>query len=244
MTETQLPGKLKMAASIWDCRWAAIGGFVVGLFVAVLFFSRGDSRRSLRVTVPTNGGPVSIDLAAENDTMNQVDVLNQLFTDEFSKPGMLAWLANEGIHEIASPQLAAALVNHCDPIPPEPLAEMLAKQQECEAKPVVKALRDLARTHSRPFHFVGREVDIGVPAEEDQPAEGRANTCSGGDFEGRNVELTNPINNKRVTVRASGSYLCTGVGRTAHIQLSQADAFRVFDGPLDKYEQAIAVVVP
>ena len=120
MTETQLPGKLKMAASIWDCRWAAIGGFVVGLFVAVLFFSRGDSRRSLRVTVPTNGGPVSIDLAAENDTMNQVDVLNQLFTDEFSKPGMLAWLANEGIHEIASPQLAAALVNHCDPIPPEP----------------------------------------------------------------------------------------------------------------------------
>ncbi len=223
---------------------AAFGGLVLGLIVATLFFSRGDSRRSLRVTVPTSDGPVSIDLAAENDTVNQADVLNQLFTDEFSKPGMLAWLNKEGIYEIADPDLATALVNLCDRIPSEPLKEMLAKQQECEAKPVVKALRELARTHSRPFHFVGREVDVGVPGKEVQPPEGRANTCSGGDFEGRNVELTNPINDKKVTVRATGTYLCTGVGRTAHIQLSEADAFKVFDGPLDKYEQAVAVVLP
>ena len=80
----RLPGKWKMAAG------AAFGGLVVGLVIATLFFSRGDSRRNLRVTVPTSDGPVSIDLAAENDTMNQADMLNHLLTDEFSKPGMLA----------------------------------------------------------------------------------------------------------------------------------------------------------
>ena len=238
MTKTQLPGKWKVVA------WAALVGFVLGLVVATAFFSRGDSRRSLRVTVPTADGSVSIDLAAENDAVSQADVLNQMFADPFSRPSMLAWLADKDIYEITSPQLVGALVNQCDPIPTEPLAEMLAKQQECEAKPVVRALRDLAHTHSLPFHFVGREIDIGIPAAKDQPAEGRANTCDGGEFEGRNIELTNPVTNSQVIVRASGSYLCTGVGRTAHIQLNQADAFKVFDGPLDKYEQAIAVVVP
>ena len=94
-----------------------------------------------------------------------------------------------------------------------------------------------------PFHYVGREIKVGVPSREDQPQPGMAHACKNSEFGDHAVELTNLRSKESVTVRASGSYECTGYNQYPDIQLSYTDARELFGRPMDKYEAAIAVVL-
>ena len=89
-------------------------------------------------------------------------------------------------------------------------------------------------------------MTIGVPDQDDQlPVEG-ANACQGGEWFRHRVLLTNHLNGRQITVFASGHYgqgLCGPVVGAADLQLNEEDAFSIFDGPLDKFEEAVAIIV-
>ena len=202
---------------------------------------QGMSSQTVAIAFP---GGFTLDLQAEGNQISHVAVLEQMYAEEFSRAGLEGWLEEKSIYQISNRAIAAALPSLCEEVSAQdPLQERLRKQQACAEVDVIRDLRALARNRDVPFHYVGQEIRIGVPAEDDQPAPGRASACSDGEWHGQNIELTNPLNEQQITILASGSYRCTGVLGTADLQLNAGDAVGLFDGALDKYEAAVAVII-
>ena len=125
--------------------------------------------------------------------MSHVAVLEQMYAEEFSRAGLEGWLEEKSIYQISNRAIAAALPSLCEEVSAQdPLQERLRKQQACAEVDVIRDLRALARNRDVPFHYVGQEIRIGVPAEDDQPDPGRASACSDGEWHGQDIELTNP----------------------------------------------------
>ena len=237
MTEDQRPKSTRMQFGLG----IGVGAAVVGLF---WFGTSGAGTRNLAINIPGAG---SISMEAANNEIDQEEVLNTLWGNEgsFTRSGMIGWLADKGIYELTSLNLVQAIENDlCGPIPDSPLDERIERGQECAAKVVARQLRELAQRKSPPFHYVGVSVQIGISLDEEhRPPDGRANACSEGEFSGRSVQLTNPLNDNQIIVLATGTYPCSGIGRTPDLQINEPDATELFDGPLDKYETVIAVIL-
>ncbi len=215
-------------------------GFVLGIFVCRNFFS-GSSHRSLSVTFP---GGYELALDATQDRISIDSVYSSIQADNSLWAGLIARLADDQVYAIMDPSLADALHEYlCSPIPEQPTTERIRASRECAELPVARRLRQLAEIHDLPFHYVGREIKVGVPSRDHQPQLGLAHACRNSEFRDRRVELTNPRSKISVTVRASGSYECTGYNQYPDIQLSYTDAHNLFGRPMDKYEAAIAVVL-
>lgn len=169
------------------------------------------TEQSAKIQFP-GGGSVEMDVSQPE--IAQAAVLEKLFSEEFTRGGVLGWLARKAIFSIRDARLVTApQENLCDPIPAGPLATRIEKARDCAATPVARGLRALAGKKLAPFHYVGVEVKVGVQAEElHKPAQGSANVCRESGFLGKRVELTDPASGAQLVVRASGSYPCTGMG--------------------------------
>ena len=99
---------------------------------------------------------------------------------------------------------------------------------------------------SRRFsHSTGSVVTVGVPDSVHQPLSGRANTCQNGDGYRRHVILAHPLDGRHITVHATGHYgrgICGPVVGAADFQLSERDALPILEAPLDKLEEAAAII--
>ena len=226
--------------SPWIGRAIAAGlGLAVGFLIC--WGWQGMSSQTVAISFP---GGFSLDLQAEGNQMSHVAVLEQMYAEEFSRAGLEDWLEEKSIYQISNRAVASALPSLCEEMSAQdPLQERLRKQQACAEIDVIRDLRALARNRDVPFHYVGQEIRIGVPTEDDQPDPGRASACSEGEWHGQDIELTNPLNEQQITILSSGSYRCTGVLGTADLQLNVGDAIGLFDGALDKYEVAVAVII-
>ena len=186
-------------------------------------------------------------MEAANNEIDQGELLNTLWgnANSFTRSGMIGWLAGKSIYELTSLNLVQAIENDlCGPIPESPLDERIERGQECAPTVVARQLRELAQTKSPPFHYVGVSVQIGISLDEEhRPPDGRTNACSEGEFSGKEVQLTDPLNDRQVIVLATGTYPCSGIGRTPDLQINETDVTGLFDGPLDKYETVIAVIL-
>ncbi len=210
-------------------------GFVVGILVCLI-----TDIRSFSVD-PTTG---SIEFRTREP--NDVEYIQSAWEDAARRQILLGTLANQGVFAVDDPRIAAAIENLCEPIPRTPLEAYLSAAIKCAEQPVPNALRQLARQKSPPFHTSGRVVTIGVPDTNDQPSVGRANTCQNGEWFRRRVLLTNPLNGFQVTVDATGHYgqgICGPIVGAPDIQLNEGDALSIFDGPIDKFEEAVAIIV-
>ncbi len=215
-------------------------GGLGGILISGPFFSN-SSHRSISITLPDN---TKIDLTAVENDLKFDSLYALIYEERAFRDALIARLADDHIYQISDRRLPNALNNHlCTPIPEEPLGEKIEKSKECADLPVASHLRLLADRRYIPFHYVGRQIKIGTPGKSDQPQPKRAHACRNSDFRDRTVELTNPLNSVSVTVRATGSYDCTGYSKYADIQLNAADAMELFGRPTDKYEDAIAVVL-
>ena len=230
-----------MSKMTWGgCGVCIVIGFLVGLLADGKFFS-GSSQRSVSVTLP---GGVGLDLQATQDGILLDSLYSRLYADRSFRDGLIARLAEDHIYQLTDPRLADALHDHlCSPIPDQPLTERTNAARACADLPVARRLRELAEMRNVPFHYVGRELNIGVPSHEDQPMPGMAHTCKNSEFGDHTVELSNPRSDATITVRATGSYVCTGFTQYPDIQLSYSDAKELFGRPTNKYESAIAVVL-
>ena len=186
-------------------------------------------------------------ISFQTRTPNDVEQFRSVRADPDRWTVYLSLLAEEGLYPADNPRVVDAISELCDPIPSEPLEAYLAASTACAERPVPTRLRRLSREKDPPFHPVGIHVAVGVPSPNDQPPPGYANTCQNGDLYRRDVLLINPIDGTRqVEVQASGHYgqgICGQLVGTADIQLNEEDAFSIFDGPLAKFEQALAIIV-
>ena len=215
-------------------------GGLGGILISGPFFSN-SFQRSISITLPDN---TKIDLTAVENDLNFDSLYALIYGKPAFRDALIARLADDHIYQISDRRLPDALNTHlCPSIPKEPLEERIEKGNECADLPVANQLRILANRRSPPFHYVGRQIKIGTPGKGDQPQPKRAHACRNSEFRDRTVELTNPLNSVSVTVRATGSYDCTGYSKYADIQLNAVDAMELFGRPTDKYEDAIAVVL-
>jgi hypothetical protein len=186
-------------------------------------------------------------ISFQTRTPNDVEQFRSVRADPDRWTVYVSLLAEEGLYAADNPQVVEAITELCDSIPSEPLEAYLAASAACAERPVPTRLRRLSREQDPPFHPVGIRVTVGVPSPDDQPPPGNANTCQNGDLYRRDLLLINPIDGTRqVEVQASGHYgqgLCGQLVGTADIQLNEADAFSIFDGPLAKFEQALAIII-
>lgn len=214
--------------------------FVLGIIVGMLFFS-GSSRRSLSLSAP-NGYTLNLDATEEDLSFDSL--YSSITAVRAFRDALIERLSDDQIYQVTDARLADALHEHlCDPIPDQPLIERMNASRTCAELPVARRLRQLADMREVPFQYVGREIRVGVPSSEDQPQPRKAHACNNSEFRDREVQLTNPKRQVSVTVTASGSYDCTGFNQYPDIQLSYTDAQKLFNRPLDKYEDAIAVVL-
>ncbi len=220
--------------------------WVPALLVGVafgFFLRRVTMGRAAQFAVTFPGG-FSVDVAAQQERVSHDTLLDHLYDEPFSQAGLMEWLRQRSIFHIADRVIADSLPQLCSDLGSDAsLKTRLAWQRECANVALVRDLREMVQRRQVPFHFVGQEVRIGVPSTEDQPALGQANACAQGLLHGRTIELTNVTNRRQITVSATGQYRCTGLIGTPDLQLSHIDAQNLFDGPIDKYQDAVAIVV-
>lgn len=219
-----------------------VGILVVGLIV-VLAMPDDPTTQSVNITFPGN---FAFEMDVSEPEIAHSALLEQLFSEQFTRDGVIGWLATEQrMFRISDARLATALENElCDPIPDSPLPERIEKGRECVARPVVSAIRQLQEERRVPFHYVGVPIQVGVQANQaSRPFSDRANVCRESEFLGRRLELIDPISNQAIEVLASGSYPCTGFSRYPDVQLGPAQARELFNRPLLEYQDAVAVVL-
>ncbi len=217
--------------------WAycSAAGFVFGMFLCLMTDIRNFS-------FDPATGSLNVIMREQNDR----EYFQSVREDDDRWGIFISLLANEGIYPTDDTRIVDAITALCDPIPNTPLAAYLSAARACAEKPVPARLRQLAQQQDPPFHPAGRVVATGVPDQADQPPVGGANTCQNGEWYRRRILLTNPLDGRQVTVFASGHYgqgICGPVVGAADIQLNEEDAFSIFDGPLNKFEEAVAIIV-
>ena len=224
---------------------AEILGIVAFLVLAVYTVMSGSpdnpTTQSVNITFP---GGFGLEMDVSQSEIAHSALLTQLFSEEFTRDGVLGWLGREQqVYSISDVELVTALERSlCEPIPDSPLQERIEKARECAARPVANGLRRLQEEKKPPFHYVGIQVRVGVQAAEGaRPALGRANVCRESDLFGKQIELTDPVSGNEIVVRASGSYPCTGFSRYPDVQLGPDQARDLFVSALLEYQDAVAV---
>jgi hypothetical protein len=176
----------------------------------------------------------SLKINAKTDLNSPENMLKRLFSTSFSKAGTEKWLKdNYMMYSLEEEALVNALQELC-----APPANLSAKERQkfmeaCVNSPVLAQLRSLAENKEPPFHYIGVDVMVGIPDPEPEP--GIANVCLKNPriplrFLGKQIELTNPVNNVTITVKAVGHYTCTGYNKFPDIQLNLEDARKLFSG--------------
>ena len=198
------------------------------------------TRQAVKITFP-GGGELEMDVSRPE--IDHASLLERLFSEQFTRDGVLGWLAEQGVLSIQDARLVSTLESElCEEIPRAPIDARLQKASECASNPVAHGLRTLAEHRKVPFHYVGLQVRVGVQADtRSRPGKGKANVCRESDLLGKEFELTDLASGRNLILQASGYYNCTGYSRYPEVQLDPADARDLFRRPLREYERAVAV---
>ena len=200
-----------------------------------------SSRQTMELTFPGGSG-LKIDTTAPQIAHGKL--LDDIFAQQFSRDGLMGWLADKDIFSFGDVRLVEALNNRlCGSIPGQPLDQKIRASQNCANLPVAAGLRQLVSQKRVPFHYVGVSVQVGIPAREHQPQLGWASVCEDSELRSKRVELTNLRTPNRIEIQASGTYRCTGFTKFPDIQLSFKDALALFPGPFNELQEAVAVVL-
>ncbi len=210
----------------------------MALMGGIWFAMSADNSKLLKVSI----GDVTLEMQADNMEIEHEALLDSMYTNDFTRGGLMAWLGSRQIFAAADLALVEAIATQvCEPIPENDREARLRLGRECASKPVVAELRRRADRRATPFHYTADVVKFGVP--NDRPPQGRAYACRNGVFWGRTVQLSSLDYNRRsVRVEVTGHYPCVGPS-VPHIQLSEEDAVSLVGGPTRRTEEALAIVV-
>lgn len=216
-----------------------IWAILATIAVIVLFLRQpGMVASNIRLMFPNGSG---LEMQMERETPYET-ILDSMYAHDFARFGLMGWLADKGIFHFSDAMLVDSIHSGlCDTIPSEPIDKKMKSSRECADQPIAQGLRSLANDKQVPFHYLGIAVKVGFPPKGSRPIVGRANVCKTSPLRGMNVRVINLRTSNSTEVFASGIYTCTGFDRFPDIQLHVEDAEEIFDGPLQEYEDAIAV---
>ena len=208
--------------------------------IAIVFFLNNRGSNSQKVTIPTPLGAMVFE--TDNGEINPAKLLDSLYSDDYTRGGLIQWLADKNIYSVDDPALARALASQvCEPFPANDLVGRLRLEKECAEKNGVKELRRLAFEREVPFHRVGGILEISMPGIIQET--GRAYACYGSNYLGRTVLIINQRNHMKqvkVEIDSKGRYSCK-LSSAPDIQLNREDALAVSDPFYGPKEEAIVI---
>ncbi len=197
---------------------------------------------------------VAINYDAENSIQMRIEdkmvahdaVLDSIWSKDFAREATLGWLKEKDLFHYRDIGLAGRLG---DAMPDatthgngETLDERKARLEGAIAEnPLIADLRGRARELQPPFQYIGKEIRVGVPSRN-RPQSNVAYVAFGSEFDGRVVEIWNPMNDKRLTVSAQGAFLPTAAV-TVDFQMNRRQAVDLFDR-VEQTADAVAVMLP
>jgi hypothetical protein len=218
---------------------ALIFGMVCGPLV---WKALGAGTADVVMTFPTGG---SLKINTKNDLANPVVMIKKLLSAEV-RAGTLGLLKEQNIFTFDDPSLIDAFLGQCpDKLPNESDEQRRQRWENClRRNRLFNQLKAYSDSQKPPFQYLGTDVRVGTPGEPARPADGRANVCRNGEFRGRTILLVDPSSPKglprQIVVKATGSYLCADTDYFPDIQISAADASRLFARSTEKFENAVA----
>lgn len=196
-----------------------IGGAITGFYMS----SGGNKKTEIKWTILGQ----ELTLNMEEDLANHEKMLDKLFSEEFAMNGTKAWLKKyQNLYDPRDPELAARIAKM-------DYDEMISEQ-----------LRDISQKRKGPWAYQYDTIQIGVPAEADQPKEGYANVCENGDYYNQRLRVLTMDQSKDILVTATGKYACPDGFKFPNIQLNAKDAERLLGTTnFSKYEQGIILIL-
>jgi hypothetical protein len=197
-----------------------IGGVVVG------FYTDGSGTNNTEIKWNILGQELTLNM--EKDLTNYSVMLDKLFSEEFAANGAKAWLkSHQHLYHFTDPDLSEKM-------------EFL-KYDDL----ISEQLREISRKRIGPWEYQQDTIEIGIPAEADQPREGSANVCENGDYCNKTIKVMNYLDEtKYIIVTATGKYACPRGSRWANIQLNAKDAEKLLGTTnFSKYERGIVLIL-
>ncbi|SFC13078.1 hypothetical protein SAMN02745724_00969 [Pseudoalteromonas denitrificans DSM 6059] len=180
----------------------------------------------------------------DTDTDTDTDtVLTMLNKDGLNKTKVITWLKDHWkIFSLNDPELTDAIEALCPEVFEYDFESYQNTMKMCLNNSLISNLRDLSEKNRPPFQYAGREVRIGIPADENQPPFTYAYTCFEGPLENKIINLY-PINTLQpLTVQVLGAYQCNGIENYPDIQLNQHQANKLFNRKARAIEYAVALI--
>ncbi len=200
----------------------------IGLLFGYLMSRPNASKGGLSMKV----GAASLDLNIENDLKSMRELLEKVFKDEQAKREMKALLAEfHGFYSIDDTRIAEEIAK----LPPN--------------SAVSRALKELSAKQKGAFKQELKEVSISFPGNP-RFSDDEAVVCSGSDFLGQKIYLSDIANVNSITVIARLSRPCLAPksdedSNKENIQITTGAARNFLgDRPLNKFERGLAGLAP
>ena len=197
---------------------------------------------------------VTINYDAENSIQMRIEdkivahgaVLDSIWSKDFTREATLEWLTAKDVYHYRNSALAGRLGEAMPDATTHGNGETLDERKTrlegaIAENPLIADLRGRARELQPPFQYIGKEVRVGVPSGN-RPRSNVAYVAFGSEFDGRVVEIWNPMNDKRLTVSAQGAFLPTAAV-TVDFQMNRRQAVDLFNR-VEQTADAVAVILP
>ena len=196
---------------------------------------------------------ITVNYDAENSILMRIEdkmvahdaVLDSIWSKDFAREATLGWLTARDVYHYRNSAIAGRLAEAM-PVSPEGGSETIEERKaRLEAaiaeNPLIADLRGRAHGLQPPFQYLGKVISVGVPSGN-RPRSNVAYVAFGGEFDGRVVEIWNPVNDKRVSVFAQGAFEPTE-SVTIDFQMNRRQAVDLFDR-VEETADAVAVILP
>ena len=193
---------------------------------------------------------ITVNYDADNSILMRIEdkkvahdaVLDSIWSKDFAREATLGWLTAKDVYHYRNSAIAGRLAQEMPQGNDESIEARKARLEAAIAEnPLIADLRGRARGLQPPFQHLGKKVSVGVPSGN-RPRNNVAYVAFGGEFDGRVVEIWNPVNDKRVTVFAQGAFVPTE-SVTIDFQMNRRQAVDLFDRVEDTAD-AVAVILP
>lgn len=181
----------------------------------------------------------AIQMRIEDKMVAHDAVLDSIWSRDFAREATLGWLTAKDVYHYRNSAIAGRLADEMPDAPQGGSETIETRRVRLEA--AIADLRGRAHGLQSPFQYLGKRVRVGVPSGN-RPRSNVAYAAYGSEFEGRVVEIWNPVNDKRVSVFAQGAFMPTETV-TIDFQMNRQQAVDLFDR-VDETSDAVAVILP
>ena len=104
--------------------------FLLVAVIVIVFLVINRGSNSQKITIPTPLGGMVVE--TNNGEINPTKLLDSLYSDDYTRGGLIQWLSNKNIYSVDDPALARALASQvCEPFPVNDLVARLRSEKEC-----------------------------------------------------------------------------------------------------------------